>query len=125
MDRIWLCVSWIFFIAIDIMGWCCENRAKLCRWIPKRRKEYEQLLEDYSVSLNVHAEVEGELEEAKDDYEELIELMMDDPENEKENNEKLQSKKEDIKELETMLDLAELDIAQAKSALADFRHRYM
>lgn len=114
-----------FFIAIDIMGWCCENRAKLCRWIPKRRKEYEQLLEDYSVSLNVHAEVEGELEEAKDDYEELIELMMDDPENEKENNEKLQSKKEDIKELETMLDLAELDIAQAKSALADFRHRYM
>lgn len=114
-----------FFIAIDIMGWCCENRAKLCRWIPKRRKEYEQLLEDYSVSLNVHAEVEGELEEAKDDYEELIELMMDNPENEKENNEKLQSKKEDIKELETMLDLAELDIAQAKSALADFRHRYM
>ena len=114
-----------FFIAIDIMGWCCENRAKLCRWIPKRRKEYEQLLEDYSVSLNVHAEVEGELEEAKDDYEELIELMMDDTENEKENNEKLQSKKEDIKELETMLDLAELDIAQAKSALADFRHRYM
>lgn len=114
-----------FFIAIDIMGWCCENRAKLCRWIPKRRKEYEQLLEDYSVSLNVHAEVEGELEEAKDDYEELIELMMDDPENEKENNEKLQSKKEDIKELETMLDLAESDITQAKSALADFRHRYM
>ena len=114
-----------FFIAIDIMGWCCENRAKLCCWIPKRRKEYEQLLEDYSVSLNVHAEVEGELEEAKDDYEELIELMMDDTENEKENNEKLQSKKEDIKELETMLDLAELDIAQAKSALADFRHRYM
>ena len=51
--------------------------------------------------------------------------MMDDTENEKENNEKLQSKKEDIKELETMLDLAELDIAQAKSALADFRHRYM
>ena len=49
----------------------------------------------------------------------------DDTENEKENNEKLQSKKEDIKELETMLDLAELDIAQAKSALADFRHRYM
>ena len=40
-----------FFIAIDIMGWCCENRAKLCRWIPKRRKEYEQLLEDYSVCL--------------------------------------------------------------------------
>lgn len=114
-----------FFIAIDIMGWCCENRAKLCRWIPKRRKEYEQLLEDYSVSLNVHAEVEGELEEAKDDYEELIELMMDDPENEKENNEKLQSKKEDIKELETKLDLAESDITQAKSALADFRHRYM
>ena len=114
-----------FFIAIDIMGWCCENRAKLCRWIPKRRKEYEQLLEDYSVSLNVHAEVEGELEEAKDYYEELIELMMDDPENEKENNEKLQSKKEDIKELETKLDLAESDITQAKSALADFRHRYM
>lgn len=51
--------------------------------------------------------------------------MMDDTENEKENNEKLQSKKEDIKELETMLDLAELDIARAKSALADFRHRYM
>lgn len=125
MDRIWLCVSWIFFIAIDIMGWCCENRAKLCRWIPKRRKEYEQLLEDYSVSLNVHAEVEGELEEAKDDYEELEEMIPDDPEHEKENRKKLQSKKEDIKELETMLDLAELDIAQAKSALADFRHRYM
>ena len=115
----------ILFVVLDIVGWCSEHRAKLCRWIPKRRKEYEQLLEDYSVSLNVHAEVEGELEEAKDDYEELIELMMDDPENEKENNEKLQSKKEDIKELETMLDLAESDITQAKSALADFRHRYM
>lgn len=115
----------ILYIVIDIMEWCRDNRAKLCRWIPKRRKEYEQLLEDYSVSLNVHAEVEGELEEAKDDYEELIELMMDDPENEKENNEKLQSKKEDIKELETMLDLAELDIAQAKSALQEFRRHYM
>ena len=58
--------------------------------------------------------------------------MMDDTENEKESccllscfHGQLQSKKEDIKELETMLDLAELDIAQAKSALADFRHRYM
>ena len=114
-----------FFIAIDIMGWCCENRAKLCRWIPKRRKEYEQLLEDYSVSLNVHAEVEGELEVAKDDYEELEEMIPDDPEHEKENRKKLQSKKEDIDELKRMLVMTEADIFEAKSALQKFRRHYM
>ncbi len=114
-----------FFIAIDIMGWCSEHRAKLCRWIPKRRKEYEQLLEDYSVSLDVHAEVEGELEVAKDDYEELEEMIPDDPEHEKENRKKLQSKKEDIDELKRMLVMAEADIFEAKSALQEFRRHYM
>lgn len=114
-----------FFIAIDIMGWCSEHRAKLCRWIPKRRKEYEQLLEDYSVSLDVHAEVEGELEVAKDDYEELEEMIPDDPEHEKENRKKLQSKKEDIDELKRMLVMTEADIFEAKSALQKFRRHYM
>lgn len=114
-----------FFIAIDIMGWCSEHRAKLCCWIPKRRKEYEQLLEDYSVSLDVHAEVEGELEVAKDDYEELEEMIPDDPEHEKENRKKLQSKKEDIDELKRMLVMAEADIFEAKSALQKFRRHYM
>ena len=110
---------------LDIVGWCSEHRAKLCRWIPKRRKEYEQLLEDYSVSLDVHAEVEGELEVAKDDYEELEEMIPDDPEHEKENRKKLQSKKEDIDELKRMLVMTEADIFEAKSALQKFRRHYM
>lgn len=88
-------------------------------------KEYEQLLEDYSVSLDVHAEVEGELEVAKDDYEELEEMIPDDPEHEKENRKKLQSKKEDIDELKRMLVMAEADIFEAKSALQEFRRHYM
>ncbi len=115
----------ILFVVLDIVGWCSEHRAKLCRWIPKRRKEYEQLLEDYSVSLDVHAEVEGELEVAKDDYEELEEMIPDDPEHEKENRKKLQSKKEDIDELKRMLVMTEADIFEAKSALQKFRRHYM
>ena len=71
------------------------------------------------------AEVEGELEEAKDDYEELEEMIPDDPEHEKENRKKLQSKKEDIDELKRMLVMAEADIFEAKSALQEFRRHYM
>ena len=61
-----------FFIAIDIMGWCCENRAKLCRWIPKRRKEYEQLLED----SEHEKENRKKLQSKKEDIDELKRMLV-------------------------------------------------